>query len=137
MPEGSNKKQHKSIKEEKHMKANQTKVKKERPYGQSFQERSVALAVLCAGCGADLYFQLHSHVRYSAGLPEVQCESRYPWKPVGRSLLLPEVFLITVFRNDDQEHADPESVWTARKWEWAALCSGNISVIPQGSCLLI
>ena len=119
------------------MKANQTKVKKERPYGQSFQERSVALAVLCAGCGADLYFQLHSHVRYSAGLPEVQCESRYPGKPVGRSLLLPEVFLITVFRNDDQEHADPESVWTARKWEWAALCSGNISVIPQGSCLLI
>ena len=69
------------------MKANQTKVKKERPYGQSFQERSVALAVLCAGCGADLYFQLHSHVRYSAGLPEVQCESRYPGKPVGRSLL--------------------------------------------------
>ena len=28
MPEGSNKKQHKSIKEEKHMKANKTKVKK-------------------------------------------------------------------------------------------------------------
>ena len=93
-------------------KSNQSE--KERPYGQSFQERSVALAVLCAGCGADLYFQLHSHVRYSAGLPEVQCESRYPGKPVGRSLLLPEVLLIPVFRNDDQEHVDPESVWTAR-----------------------
>ena len=50
----------------------------------------------------------------TTGKTEVQCESRYPGKPVGRSLLLPEVLLIPVFRNDNQEHVDPESVWTAR-----------------------
>mgnify|MGYP000222990193 CR=1 FL=1 len=93
MPEGSNKKQHKSIKEEKHMKANQTKVKKKGPYGQSFQERSVALAVLCAGCGADLYFQLHSHVRYPDCLSGLQPRRRNVWtQQLGRIQIFQAVF---------------------------------------------
>ena len=46
MPEGSNKKQHKSIKEEKHMKANQTKVKKKGRTVRAFK-RDLSLWLFC------------------------------------------------------------------------------------------
>ena len=93
------------------MKANQTKVKKKGRTVRAFK-RDLSLWLFCVP-GVVLTFIFSYIPMYGIQLA-FRCESRYPGKPVGRSLLLPEVLLIPVFRNDNQEHVDPESVWTAR-----------------------
>ena len=96
------------------MKANQTKVKKKGRTVRAFK-RDLSLWLFCVP-GVVLTFIFSYIPMYGIQLAFRRYNAKAgilgsPW--VGL-LLLPEVLLIPVFRNDDQEHADPESVWTAR-----------------------
>ena len=64
--------------------------------------------VLYPGNHPDLHFQLHSHVRRADCVPQIQRQAGSLGEPMGRAALFPALHRVAVFREDSDEHIDPE-----------------------------